>query len=58
MNKETPGYTFTFYLEKPVDIDIKIINLVIQAYERVCVAKPNCPKAIGIVEGDKLDIYR
>ena len=34
----SPGYTFTFCLTKPVDIDLKIIFVVIQAHQRGFVA--------------------
>ena len=33
-----PGYTFTFCLTKPVDIELIIIVVVIQAHERGFVA--------------------
>ena len=36
--KVTTGYTFTFHLSRPVDIEVKIIVLVIQAYKRGSVA--------------------
>ena len=33
-----PAYTFNFYLPKPVDIELKIIVVVIQAHKRGFVA--------------------
>ena len=32
--KVIPGYTFTLHSSRPVDIEVKIIGFVIQAYER------------------------
>ena len=38
MNKVVHGYPFTFGLEKPADIEVKINIFVIQAHERGCMA--------------------
>ena len=40
MNKVIPGYTFTFSLEKPVDVEVNIIIFVIQAHTQVPTSKP------------------
>ena len=39
INKVSPAYTFTFSLEKPVDVEVTVKICVIQAYERVCLAE-------------------
>ena len=38
------GFTFTFFLTKPVDIEINIIVVVIQAHKRGFVAQPTLAK--------------
>ena len=48
MNKMIPGYTLTFCLKKPVDIDVNNYLFVIQAHERGCGNSQDWPKG-GVV---------